>query len=179
FNHLLEIDAGVLTGNLLGFKTYEDYKNTWIYEWNIEVPWVEEKPWLDNATWKELNDDICHEYKPFHYKSGHIEWPTCNSNGNRYCNRENLSGMIQEDYFSNYQELDYELMRKLEEYWWGKREKEESRDDDDVRDLDDYLIPQDASYYVDEEEESFKERKSKLLGTPYQKPPTLKFEKFE
>nr|GFA97151.1 hypothetical protein [Tanacetum cinerariifolium] len=52
-------------------------------------------------------------------------------------------------------------------------------DDDDIGDLDDYLIPQDASYYVDEKEDKFKERKRKLLGIPYEKPPTFKFEKFE
>ncbi|GJS10633.1 hypothetical protein Tco_0367429 [Tanacetum coccineum] len=52
-------------------------------------------------------------------------------------------------------------------------------DDDDIRDLDDYLIPQDACYYVDEEEETFKERKSKLLGIHYVKPPTFKYKKFE
>ncbi|GJX35905.1 hypothetical protein Tco_0247462, partial [Tanacetum coccineum] len=63
FNHLLQIDIDVLTGDLPGFKTYEDYKNAWIYEWNNKVPWVEEKPWLDDGTWKEPNDDICHECK--------------------------------------------------------------------------------------------------------------------
>ncbi|GJX85761.1 hypothetical protein Tco_0336535 [Tanacetum coccineum] len=52
-------------------------------------------------------------------------------------------------------------------------------DDDDISDLDDYLIPNDASCYVDEEDERFKERKSKLLGIPYEKPPTFKFEKLE
>ncbi|GJT25292.1 hypothetical protein Tco_0895229 [Tanacetum coccineum] len=36
-------------------------------------------------------------------------------------------------------------------------------DDDDIGDLDDYLIPKDAPYYVDEEEEGFKERRSKLF----------------
>ncbi|GKA13378.1 hypothetical protein Tco_0693024, partial [Tanacetum coccineum] len=93
--------------------------------------------------------------------------------------------------FDNYQELYYELMRKLEEYWWGKKEEEESKrvdnrepmqdddDDDNIMDLDNYLIPQNASYYVDEEEERFKERKSKLLGIPYEKPPTFKSEKFK
>ncbi|GJV23848.1 hypothetical protein Tco_1376543 [Tanacetum coccineum] len=69
----------------------------------------------------------------------------------------------------------------LEEYWWGKKEKEESSedawrnylpndewehsnqewfvdhepiddDDDDIENLDDYLIPKDTPYYVDEEE---------------------------
>ncbi|GJV65495.1 hypothetical protein Tco_1476323 [Tanacetum coccineum] len=52
-------------------------------------------------------------------------------------------------------------------------------DDDDIMDLDNNLIQQDVSYYVDEEEERFKERKSKLLGMPYEKPPTFKSEKFE
>ncbi|GJW29217.1 putative ribonuclease H-like domain-containing protein [Tanacetum coccineum] len=39
-------------------------------------------------------------------------------------------------------------------------------DDDDIGDLEDYLIPQDASYYVDEDEERFKEKKSNHLGYP-------------
>ncbi|GJV02974.1 hypothetical protein Tco_1336543 [Tanacetum coccineum] len=80
--------------------------------------------------------------------------------------------------------------------------------DDDIIGLDDYLIGQDATYYEDEEEEGFKERKRKLLGMPYligqdatyyedekeeifkerkikllrmpyEKPPTFKSEKFE
>nr|GEU77666.1 hypothetical protein [Tanacetum cinerariifolium] len=43
---------------------------------------------------------------------------------------------------------------------------EPMQDDDDIMDLDDYLIVQNASYYVDGEEERFKERKRKLLGMP-------------
>ncbi|GJX31089.1 hypothetical protein Tco_0240944 [Tanacetum coccineum] len=57
--------------------------------------------------------------------------------------------------------------------------QDDDDDDDDIMDLDNYLIPQNASYYVDEEEERFKERKSKLLGIPYEKPPTFKSEKFK
>ncbi|GJX89773.1 hypothetical protein Tco_0343099 [Tanacetum coccineum] len=41
FNHLLQIDVDVLTGDLRGFKTYEDYKNALIYEWHKEVSLVE------------------------------------------------------------------------------------------------------------------------------------------
>ncbi|GKA90929.1 hypothetical protein Tco_0812799, partial [Tanacetum coccineum] len=42
-----------------GFKTYEDYKDDWIYEWNKDVPWVHEKPWTDDGAWKgpALRDD--------------------------------------------------------------------------------------------------------------------------
>ncbi|GKD25135.1 hypothetical protein Tco_1231349 [Tanacetum coccineum] len=58
-------------------------------------------------------------------------------------------------------------------------DNEPIEDDDDIGDLDDYLIPQDASYYADKEEEIFKKRKSKLLGIPYEKLPTFKSEKFE
>ncbi|GJW83042.1 hypothetical protein Tco_0156187 [Tanacetum coccineum] len=153
-----EIDVDVLTGDLPRFKSYEDYKNTWIYEWNKEVPWVEEKPWLDDGTWNEPNDDTCHECNPFQFRSGHIEWPTCNLNKDGYCNGEKLPRIIQ-----------------VEEYWWGKKEEEESsenawsnylpnddndaiqatqerfdnhepmEDDDDIGDLDDYLIQNDAS----------------------------------
>ncbi|GJY13718.1 hypothetical protein Tco_0383027 [Tanacetum coccineum] len=66
---------------------------------------VEERPWLDDGTWNEPND-ICHECKAFQFKSGHIEWPTCNSNENGYCNGGNLPGMIQVGnmtYFKNYE----------------------------------------------------------------------------
>ncbi|GKB84772.1 hypothetical protein Tco_1048013 [Tanacetum coccineum] len=34
FNYLLQIDPDLLTKDTEGFKTYEDYKDDWIYEWN-------------------------------------------------------------------------------------------------------------------------------------------------
>ncbi|GJW58850.1 hypothetical protein Tco_0105581 [Tanacetum coccineum] len=202
-NEIAEIDVDVLTRDLPGFKTYDDYKNAWIYKWNKEVPWVKAKPWSDNGTWKErledgdLKDEALNEKSILEGSWGHE-----NREGNNFCS------WLKES-FGNYHKLDYELMMKLEEYWWGKKEEEESRknacsnylpnddndaiqtnqerfddhepmeDDDDIGNLDDYLIPQDASYYVDEEEEPFKERKSKLLGIPYKKPPAFKSEKFE
>ncbi|GKE19006.1 hypothetical protein Tco_1426583 [Tanacetum coccineum] len=52
FNYLLNVDPDLLTKDIMGFKTYEDYKNDWIYEWNENVPWVYDKPWLDNGIWK-------------------------------------------------------------------------------------------------------------------------------
>ncbi|GJU93065.1 hypothetical protein Tco_1317821 [Tanacetum coccineum] len=53
FNYLLQIDLDVLSKNIEGFKTYEDYKDDWIYEWNEDVPWVHERPWRDNGAWEE------------------------------------------------------------------------------------------------------------------------------
>ncbi|GJR14704.1 hypothetical protein Tco_0797356 [Tanacetum coccineum] len=32
FNYLLKVDLDLLTKDIMGFKTYDDYKNDWIYE---------------------------------------------------------------------------------------------------------------------------------------------------
>nr|GEZ38435.1 hypothetical protein [Tanacetum cinerariifolium] len=58
-------------------------------------------------------------------------------------------------------------------------EREPKDNDDDINDLDDYLIQNDAPFIVNEEEEQFNERRCKLLGIAYVKPPTCKFKKFE
>ncbi|GJR23678.1 hypothetical protein Tco_0972205 [Tanacetum coccineum] len=53
FNYLLRIDPNVLTKDIEGFKTYDEYKGDWIYEWNENVPWIHEKPWTDTGVWIE------------------------------------------------------------------------------------------------------------------------------
>ncbi|GJR77823.1 hypothetical protein Tco_0090188 [Tanacetum coccineum] len=53
FNCLLQIDPDLLTKDIEGFKTYEEYMDDWIYEWNRDVPWVNEKPWTDTGVWTE------------------------------------------------------------------------------------------------------------------------------
>ncbi|GJY97848.1 hypothetical protein Tco_0514758 [Tanacetum coccineum] len=42
FNYLLKIDPDLLTKDIEGFKTYDEYKDDWIYEWNENVPWDSE-----------------------------------------------------------------------------------------------------------------------------------------
>ncbi|GJW75529.1 hypothetical protein Tco_0134899 [Tanacetum coccineum] len=44
-----------------GFKTYEEFKNDWIYEWNEDVPWVPEKPWSENEVPYEVTDKVKNE----------------------------------------------------------------------------------------------------------------------
>nr|GEV77125.1 hypothetical protein [Tanacetum cinerariifolium] len=39
FNYLLKIDLDLLTKDIEGFKTYDEYKDDWIYEWNENMPW--------------------------------------------------------------------------------------------------------------------------------------------
>ncbi|GJX59097.1 ALP1-like protein [Tanacetum coccineum] len=57
--------------------------------------------------------------------------------------------------------------------------EKEPKDDEEIGDLDDYLVSKDAPYYANEEEEQYKERRCKLLGIPYTKPPTYKTKRFE
>ncbi|GJT09113.1 hypothetical protein Tco_0843575 [Tanacetum coccineum] len=86
FNYLLKIDPDLLTKDIEGFKTYEEYKDDWIYEWNKDIPWVDEKPWTDTPK------PVKHTCKPFNYKTRCLEWPTCSWRNNGFCNGGNLPG---------------------------------------------------------------------------------------
>ncbi|GJW24695.1 hypothetical protein Tco_0038506 [Tanacetum coccineum] len=91
FNYLLQIDPDLLTKDIEGFKTYEDYKDDWIYEWNKDVPWVDEIPWTDAGVWTKPTP-VKHTCKPFNYKTGCSEWPTCSWMDDGYYNGGNLPG---------------------------------------------------------------------------------------
>nr|GEX39270.1 reverse transcriptase domain-containing protein [Tanacetum cinerariifolium] len=117
FNYLLQIDLDVLTKDVEGFKTYKDYKDGWIYEWNEDVPWVHEKPRTDDGVWKEPTQ-VKHYCKPFNYKNGCSEWPTCSWKDNGYCNGGNLPGAYIVGNTLCYQDLEwYEALKdgKLKE----------------------------------------------------------------
>ncbi|GJW96808.1 hypothetical protein Tco_0178616 [Tanacetum coccineum] len=89
FNYLLKVDLDLLTKDIIGFKTYDDYKDNWIYEWNKDVPWVDEKPWTNTGVGMEPKP-VIHTCKPFNYKTGCSEWPTCSWKNDGYCNGGNL-----------------------------------------------------------------------------------------
>ncbi|GJZ74469.1 hypothetical protein Tco_0638934 [Tanacetum coccineum] len=111
FNHLLQIDLDVLTKNIEGFKTYEDYKDDWIYEWNKDVPWVHERPWTDNGIWKEPTPVRHHWNLPGAYIVGNIlryqdlEWYEALKDSKlkeeALKNKAIMEGIIDEDYESN------------------------------------------------------------------------------
>ncbi|GJS93880.1 hypothetical protein Tco_0800848 [Tanacetum coccineum] len=86
FNYLLQIDLDLLTKDIEGFKTYDEYKDDWIYEWNKDIPWVDGKPWTEAGVWIELKP-VKHTCKPFNYKTGCSEWPTCCWREDEYYNR--------------------------------------------------------------------------------------------
>ncbi|GKD18418.1 hypothetical protein Tco_1207576 [Tanacetum coccineum] len=55
FSYLLEVDPNLHTKDIIGFKTYKDYKNDWIYEWNKDVPW--DYKWYEALEDSELKDE--------------------------------------------------------------------------------------------------------------------------
>ncbi|GKA21487.1 reverse transcriptase domain-containing protein [Tanacetum coccineum] len=117
FNYLLQINLDLLTEDIEGFKTYEDYKDDWIYEWNKDVPWVHEKPWTDNRAWKEPAL-VKHYCEPFNYKNGCSEWPTRSWRNDGYCNGGNLPGAYIVGNTLRYQDFEwYEALKdgKLKE----------------------------------------------------------------
>ncbi|GJT89747.1 hypothetical protein Tco_1078592 [Tanacetum coccineum] len=52
FNYLLKVDPDLLTKDIMGFKTYEDYKDEWIYEWNKD-----DYEWYEAMEDSELKDE--------------------------------------------------------------------------------------------------------------------------
>ncbi|GJS12754.1 hypothetical protein Tco_0407226 [Tanacetum coccineum] len=112
FNYLLEVDPDLLTKDIIGFKTYEDYKNDWIYEWNKDVPWVDEKPWTNTGVWTKPTP-VKHTCKPFNYKTRCSEWPTCSWKDDGYCNGGNLPGTYIVENQLHYQ--DYKWYEALED----------------------------------------------------------------
>ncbi|GKF29419.1 hypothetical protein Tco_0095761, partial [Tanacetum coccineum] len=115
FNYLLKVDPDLLSKDIMRFKTYEDYKDDWIYEWNKNVSWVYDKPWLDNGIWKEPTP-AKHHFKPFNYKTGCSEWSTCSWREDGYCNGGNLLGAYVIRNSLHYQDLEWKRWNMYTNY---------------------------------------------------------------
>ncbi|GJZ89153.1 hypothetical protein Tco_0660935, partial [Tanacetum coccineum] len=87
-------------------------EDDWIYEWNKDVPWVDEKPWTDARVWTKPTP-VKHTCKPFNYKTGCSEWPTCSWKDDGYCNGGNLPRAYIIGNQLHYQ--DYEWYEALED----------------------------------------------------------------
>ncbi|GJU78479.1 hypothetical protein Tco_1275549 [Tanacetum coccineum] len=77
-----------------------------------DVPWVDEKPWTDTGVWTEPTP-VKHYCKPFNYKTGCSEWPTCSWKNDGYCNGGNLPGAYIVGNLLHYQ--DYEWYEALKD----------------------------------------------------------------
>ncbi|GJR37858.1 hypothetical protein Tco_1213542 [Tanacetum coccineum] len=121
--------------------------------WNRYMIYFKNYEWYENLKEGELKDEDLNSKAIFEGSKG-VDKESSNKGTNNDYKTQNDKGRFDE----------HELIED---------------DDDDIGDLEDYLIQKDPSYYDNEEEERSKERKFKLLGIPYVKPPTCKSEKFE
>ncbi|GJX46504.1 hypothetical protein Tco_0271694 [Tanacetum coccineum] len=104
------VDLELFTYDIKRTMDYEDYEN----RLNDEP----EEPWSENEVPYEIGDHIC---EPFLFKNGKTKWPTLNSNEYGFCNGGELPGMKT---FENFHELNYELLEKLQDYWWKVNDHE-------------------------------------------------------
>ncbi|GKC83417.1 hypothetical protein Tco_1139134 [Tanacetum coccineum] len=137
FNYLLKIDTDLFTHDIQEAKTYEEYED--------ELNNNPEEPWSEIRVPYELIDHLC---KLFCFKKGKTKWPTYNykwyddledgklkdealkqkamyerSWGNATQGVMNFCAWLKRC-FGNFQELDNELLVKLEEYWWKMNDHE-------------------------------------------------------
>ncbi|GJT99658.1 hypothetical protein Tco_1109997 [Tanacetum coccineum] len=103
---MLHLLNDLLTKDIEGFKTYDEYKDDWIYESNKDIPWVDEKPWTDVGVWTEPKP-VKHTCKPFNFKNGCLKWPTCSWREDGYCNGGNLPGAYHIGNSLHYQDLEW------------------------------------------------------------------------
>ncbi|GKD23468.1 hypothetical protein Tco_1225171 [Tanacetum coccineum] len=134
-----------------------------------------QKYWWGIKDEEESSDDAWSHYSPIdewkdYEHTTYIETDV-NSNQNTY----NYVCQMFKDHAGTTNDDD---AVQADQGWFDNHEPMENNDDD-IGDLGDYLIPNEGPYYVNEEEERSKERRCKLLGIPYMKPPTCKSEKFE
>ncbi|GJU10453.1 hypothetical protein Tco_1132849 [Tanacetum coccineum] len=162
FNYPFQIDVDVLTNDILGFKTYDEYKNAWMYGWDKDIPWVANRPWVDYGPYFEWYDPL---------KDSDLKKPLINKAIlEKSINEEEESS---DDAWSHYSPID-----EWNDYEHTTYIKTDD-DDDDIDELEDYSIQKDPPYYVQLKKKNIQGRRCKLLGIPYMNPPTYKSEKFK
>ncbi|GJU21782.1 putative reverse transcriptase domain-containing protein [Tanacetum coccineum] len=156
----------IRSGDVICFKSYEWYEN--LEEGELKDDDLNSKAIFEGS--KRVDEEPSNNANTHYSPSG--EWEDfkranhigadANSNYNPYLD---VSRILNDGTGTNNEHFDeHELM---------------GDDDDNIGDLEDYMIRKEPPHYVNEEEERSKERRCKLLGIPYVKPPTCKSEKFE
>nr|GEX21025.1 hypothetical protein [Tanacetum cinerariifolium] len=143
---------------------YEDY------EWydTIEDSELKEEPLINKRileesinVMKESSDDEWDHDSPVD------EWKDC-----EHTTSIETDAYSNQNTYNNVCQIVMDHNDIQEEQGWFDEHEFMGEDDDDISDLEDYLIQKDPPYYVNEEEERSKERRCKLHGIPYVKPPT-------
>ncbi|GJS29166.1 hypothetical protein Tco_0489786 [Tanacetum coccineum] len=154
FNYLLQIK------DIDGFKTYKEYKDDWIYEWNKDIPRVHEKPWTDNG-WKY----------------------------DGYCNGGNLPGAYIVGNILRYQDLEwYEALEdgklkdealKIKAVMKGIINEDDESHNEGWRRWHGYKITINDHEERENEKEHGNEERCELFDNPHHKTPVCKIRRFE
>ncbi|GJS78012.1 hypothetical protein Tco_0727893 [Tanacetum coccineum] len=100
FNYLLNIDTDLLTSDILGFKTCDEFKN------ECYMTYFQDYEWYDDLVDGKLEDEALKQTTIYERTWGDATQGVINFYAW-------LKGC-----FRNFHELDYELFVKLEQYWW-------------------------------------------------------------
>ncbi|GJX11059.1 hypothetical protein Tco_0200918 [Tanacetum coccineum] len=168
FNYLSQIDIDVLTKYIHGFKTYEEYKDDWIYEWKkvYHGSMKTHGQIMDYG----VNLLIISIMNAIHFAS----------KMGLMCGllviRKKMGIATLETYLDSFVKAiqfsmkimnvfqiiaDHCEIQKKDEEWFDEHELI-GEDDNDIGDIEDYLIQKDPPYYVNEEEEISKKKRCKL-----------------
>ncbi|GKA58276.1 hypothetical protein Tco_0757464, partial [Tanacetum coccineum] len=183
FNYLSQMEVDVLTKDIPGFKTYEEF----IREGNLIR--YEDYEWYDTIEDSELKEEASINKKILDESMNVMEelsdekWDR-DSSIDEWKDYEHTTYIktdvsSNQNTYNNVCQIVMDHCKTQEKQGWFDEHKLIGDDDDDICYLADYLIQKDPPYYVNEDEERSKERRCKLLGVPYVKPPTCKTEKFK
>nr|GEV88084.1 retrovirus-related Pol polyprotein from transposon TNT 1-94 [Tanacetum cinerariifolium] len=165
FNYILNIDTDLLTNDILGFKTYNEFKNEWMDGWNKGIPWIHEEPWSKHGT---PTDNVLHICEPFHFKNGIAKWTTCNLNKEGLCHEGEYLGWfeihIHETYANTNIGANYnpylDVSRTFNNHE-GRNDEEviqeerKPNNDHGVGNLENDLVRDNTSYRANEEDEQY------------------------
>ncbi|GJY01456.1 hypothetical protein Tco_0359608 [Tanacetum coccineum] len=171
FNYLLKIDTNLLTHDIPGFKTYEEYKNAWIYEWNDKWP-----------TYNSNDDGYCDggdllgiiQNEDMVYFQDY-EWYEGLEDGELKDKALMKKGEFEESQGPCSFNADH-IGKSNEE---AKKEEREPMNDYGIGNSDDHLASNNEPKHANEEEEQYNEERCELVRNPCKILPTCKIERFE
>ncbi|GKC43252.1 hypothetical protein Tco_1060974 [Tanacetum coccineum] len=178
-NHLLSIDPDVFTYDIEVQESYEEivYRCSLIaQETNRELSPFEEK--FDGGSLCH-NEIKCYKESENNGKQIDVEWENLSLNDwlrIRFGEvSETARDKIPKDHWRKRFGDEYDDNKDFKDPD-GCRERSEE-DDDDIEGIIDYLEPTLYDRFIDSDDEEYKERKCRLMGIPYIKPPPILIEK--
>ncbi|GJT88744.1 hypothetical protein Tco_1070461 [Tanacetum coccineum] len=182
FNYLFQINPDVLTKDIIGFMTYEEYKDDWIYEWNKDVSWYMKNHGRIMKYGKNpllLDITVNHSRLRVDIQSGQLVAGKMTDIAIEETYLEHLDKVIMEGLINEDEESYDEAWKIWDDYenTTHNDAKRNNNDADDISNLD--LVRDNTFYHTNEEEKQYEEDKCEFLENPRQDLPVCKIGRFE